>query len=1103
MPQTLAAAAPVADAPVGGSLLVAVAAAMSDEAIIGFEDCLTLVDALVALDREGAAALPVHGRDVADVLVLTQQSIAFLTTLQAAAVQVLTAATAEQKVGERYGPDHDPSPAAFGRIEGRARRAVLDEAVATLGWDPDRRALMNRLANGAAERTQVAARLLGEGVLTPEMVRVLTSRRSEHLTDPQLAWLTRHVAGLTHPCAPELAAAAAGTPADAAPGGVPFRRCGARAVLRARAAQARREALVEATGWTVGDWVDPELPALSWVVFRDRFDQGLAWLLDEDPDVAGDREQAMAERRASSRLHPDGTGEVNVTGDAAAVAAAHNRIHQMARRARQLGDPRTMGQLGADLALGLLLHGHHPNHPDHPVSCHGDPSRPAETNSDAPMRAGSAGADAGSDTSAAGAGSDIFAAADPCSGARSSDAPMRAGSAAADAGNDSDVPRCADATSADARSHSHAPTGVAASGADGGIDSDAPMDADPLLPCPDLADHLAAQPSSSLPGDLIGPRPFPPSDLPPSDLSPSDPTPPWPDRAVPAPSTVGEELLNGFDGVRPVMAILNITVSLETLLGTSSPPARLYGGPVRGYLTAAQVRAVALAGGGIWRRIVTDPVSGVALNTPVRSYQPGRAMRDHLAVLDNGCRAPGCLRHHDLQLDHVWPHSEGGATMGDNLHTLDANHHHHKTEGLWHVTPVHVDGPRSGGQAADDPSHVGPSVDVPTTAGPNAGPTADTQGPASRAACGPTTAGPTADEPTPVVATPVDPDPAAPGHADLGGHDSVSSVLDALVDGRTDWPERHLRWTLPTGRTVVTRPTPYPRPEHLCPPPPGHVARDAELDRWYEGLLGGLDGLDSVRATPRLPYTHWHPTAPGTTGPAFGRLPQPAAGQPAPGQSAAGQPALGQPSQGQPSAEQHAPEQPETGQPPAEGPPAPRTVESGDDGPPFRWGGGWRQGRSSGVGGRRRGRRALRHLTPEGAATRTSAPVSRAGASRSPRRRRRRGRFGGGVAGGARAALGLRPPGGRPWRGSVHQRGGAGVESAFDRRVGVEVVVGRPWLVGRPTGGSRAGDAETVQPVEQHLAEQGHQGAPFESGRSTRSRLASVSRARNRVSCSL
>ncbi|MCH8627920.1 hypothetical protein MM440_09005 [Arsenicicoccus piscis] len=440
MPQTLAAAAPVADAPVGGSLLVAVAAAMSDEAIIGFEDCLTLVDALVALDREGAAALPVHGRDVADVLVLTQQSIAFLTTLQAAAVQVLTAATAEQKVGDRYGPDHDPSPAALGRIEGRARRAVLDEAVATLGWDPDRRALMNRLANGAAERTQVAARLLGEGVLTPEMVRVLTSRRSEHLTDPQLAWLTRHVAGLTHPCAPELAAAAAGTPADAAPGGVPFRRCGARAVLRARAAQARREALVEATGWTVGDWVDPELPALSWVVFRDRFDQGLAWLLDEDPDV-GDREQAMAERRVSSRLHPDGTGEVNVTGDAAAVAAAHNRIHQMARRARQLGDPRTMGQLGADLALGLLLHGHHPNHPDHPVSCHGDPSRPAETNSDAPVRAGSAGADAGSDTSAAGAGSDICAAgagsdicaaADPCSGARSSDTPMRAGSAAAD-----------------------------------------------------------------------------------------------------------------------------------------------------------------------------------------------------------------------------------------------------------------------------------------------------------------------------------------------------------------------------------------------------------------------------------------------------------------------------------------------------------------------------------------------------------------------------------------------------------------------------------------------------------------------------------------------
>ena len=70
---------------------------------------------------------------------------------------------------------------------------------------------------------------------------------------------------------------------------------------RERVAAARRQAFAEACDWTDADWVDPDVPLPSWAVFRDRFDQGLAWLLADDPDVAGDYETGMAARwRAAS-----------------------------------------------------------------------------------------------------------------------------------------------------------------------------------------------------------------------------------------------------------------------------------------------------------------------------------------------------------------------------------------------------------------------------------------------------------------------------------------------------------------------------------------------------------------------------------------------------------------------------------------------------------------------------------------------------------------------------------------------------------------------------------------------------------------------------------
>ncbi|GMA19930.1 hypothetical protein [Arsenicicoccus piscis] len=373
-----------------GSPLGTLVGAFADEAGIGFDELTGLTESVLTLDQHGAAALAVHGEDAAMLLTLCQQTIAFLTLTQAFTVHALTKATAEQRLTVEHGPGATPSASARGRAAGRARTAVVGEAVASCGFDPAQRALVSHLAGMDADRTQVAARLLAQGVLTGPMVAMLLSRRTEHLTDSQVAWLTRHCADLTHPTTndhhnsdsrdstdstdrdsnvsddgagagacetgvhrDDTAAAPAGSEGE----GGRLRLVGSLS-RRERVALARRQAFAEACDWTDADWVDPDTAVPSWAVFRDRFDQGLAWLLADDPDIAGDYETGMAARCVSSRLDPEGTGSLTVTGDGVAVAAARNRVHRLARRLRQLGDERTVAQIAADLTLTLLTHGY-------------------------------------------------------------------------------------------------------------------------------------------------------------------------------------------------------------------------------------------------------------------------------------------------------------------------------------------------------------------------------------------------------------------------------------------------------------------------------------------------------------------------------------------------------------------------------------------------------------------------------------------------------------------------------------------------------------------------------------------------------------------------
>ena len=65
----------------------------------------------------------------------------------------------------------------------------------------------------------------------------------------------------------------------------------------------------------------------------------------------------MAARSAHASLDPDGTGCLTVTGEAGRVAAAMERVEDVARRLRGDGDARTLTQLRSDVALDLLLYG--------------------------------------------------------------------------------------------------------------------------------------------------------------------------------------------------------------------------------------------------------------------------------------------------------------------------------------------------------------------------------------------------------------------------------------------------------------------------------------------------------------------------------------------------------------------------------------------------------------------------------------------------------------------------------------------------------------------------------------------------------------------------
>ena len=97
--------------------------------------------------------------------------------------------------------------------------------------------------------------------------------------------------------------------------------------------------------------------------------------------------------------------------------------------------------------------------------------------------------------------------------------------------------------------------------------------------------------------------------------------------------------------------------------------------------------AWALAAGGTWRRLVTDPASGTVLDVGRTRYRPPVGLADLVRARDRACVFPTCQTPASrCDIDHLIAWSQGGTTSLDNLVVLCEAHHRLKHTPGWALT---------------------------------------------------------------------------------------------------------------------------------------------------------------------------------------------------------------------------------------------------------------------------------------------------------------------------------------------------------------------------------------------------------------------------------
>ena len=103
--------------------------------------------------------------------------------------------------------------------------------------------------------------------------------------------------------------------------------------------------------------------------------------------------------------------------------------------------------------------------------------------------------------------------------------------------------------------------------------------------------------------------------------------------------------------------------------------------------------AWALAAGGTWRRLVTDPASGVVIDVGRTRYRPPAGLADLVRARDRACVFPTCQTPAErCDIDHLTAWSQGGTTSLDNLVVLCEAHHRLKHTPGWTLTRDQANG---------------------------------------------------------------------------------------------------------------------------------------------------------------------------------------------------------------------------------------------------------------------------------------------------------------------------------------------------------------------------------------------------------------------------
>ena len=127
---------------------------------------------------------------------------------------------------------------------------------------------------------------------------------------------------------------------------------------------------------------------------------------------------------------------------------------------------------------------------------------------------------------------------------------------------------------------------------------------------------------------------------------------------------------------------------------TSAMPAQV--AQVRIGARSAAVPAMtawALAAGGTWRRLITDPTSGTVVDVGRTRYRPPAGLADLVRARDRACVFPTCQTPAErCDIDHLTAWSQGGTTSLDNLVVLCEAHHRLKHTPGWALTRNNTSG---------------------------------------------------------------------------------------------------------------------------------------------------------------------------------------------------------------------------------------------------------------------------------------------------------------------------------------------------------------------------------------------------------------------------